>query len=121
MPGWKLQSFSTAAKITPCSWNCSPIMARGLSLNIRAFAFAFAFLLACAAGAVWAQPQQARRAQPPGWSLCNETSYVLEAATGRPDGRAILVSGWVRLRPGECRLAVAAPLARGMYYLYALR
>jgi len=56
---------------------------------------------------------------PAGWSICNETSYVLEAATARPDGRAILVQGWIRLRPGECRLAVAAPLARGTHYLYA--
>ena len=51
--------------------------------------------------------QQARAAIN-GWSLCNETSYVLEAATGRPDGRSIQVQGWTRLRPGECRLAVGA-------------
>jgi uncharacterized membrane protein len=51
--------------------------------------------------------------------VCNETSFVLEAATGRPDGRAILVQGWTRLRPGECRAAVGAPLARGTHYLYA--
>ncbi|MBX9747812.1 MAG: DUF1036 domain-containing protein [Hyphomonadaceae bacterium] len=54
-----------------------------------------------------------------GWQICNETSYVLEAATGRPDGRAIVVQGWTRLRPGECRVAVNAPLARGTHYLYA--
>ncbi len=54
-----------------------------------------------------------------GWYVCNETSFVLEAATGRPDGRAILVQGWTRLRPGECRPAVNAPLARGTHYLYA--
>src|SRR5690606_21946801 len=29
------------------------------------------------------------------------------------------VQGWTRLRPGECRVAVAAPLARGTHYLYA--
>lgn len=57
--------------------------------------------------------------QPNGWQVCNETSYVLEAATGRPDGRAIVVQGWTRLRPGECRIAVQAPLARGTHYLYA--
>lgn len=54
-----------------------------------------------------------------GWLVCNETSYVLEAATARPDGQAILVQGWTRLRPGECRVAIAAPLARGTHYLYA--
>ena len=57
--------------------------------------------------------------QQNGWQVCNETSFVLEAATGRPDGRAILVQGWTRLRPGECRAAVGAPLARGTHYLYA--
>jgi uncharacterized membrane protein len=54
-----------------------------------------------------------------GWELCNETSFVLEATTGRPDGRSILVQGWTRLRPGECRVAVDAPLARGTHYVYA--
>ncbi len=62
-----------------------------------------------------AHAQQARG----GWQICNETSFVLEAATGRPDGRAIVVQGWTRLRPGECRVTVGAPLARGVHYLYA--
>ncbi|HRE43885.1 MAG TPA: DUF1036 domain-containing protein, partial [Terricaulis sp.] len=57
--------------------------------------------------------------QQNGWQVCNETGYVLEAATGRPDGRAIVVQGWTRLRPGECKTAVGAPLARGTHYLYA--
>lgn len=94
-------------------------MARALSLN-KAWLFAAcaALLLALGVGAAWAQQAQ-RRAAPSGWSLCNDTSYVLEAATGRPDGRAIIVQGWYRLRPGECQVAVAAPLVRGTYYLYA--
>ncbi len=54
-----------------------------------------------------------------GWTLCNETRYVLEAATGRPDAKTILVSGWLRLRPGECRVATTAPLTRGRYYVFA--
>ncbi len=70
------------------------------------------------AGSAVAQQQQQQRA-PSGWQICNETTYVLEAATGRPDGRAIQVQGWTRLRPGECRVAVGAPLARGTHYLYA--
>ena len=78
--------------------------------------------LACAAIAtliaVPSADAQQRRGQN-GWQICNETSFVLEAATGRPDGRAILVQGWTRLRPGECRPAVNAPLARGTHYLYA--
>ncbi len=76
---------------------------------------AFAALIGLAGGA---DAQQQRR-QSNGWQVCNETSYVLEAATGRPDGRAIVVQGWTRLRPGECRIAVNAPLARGTHYLYA--
>jgi uncharacterized membrane protein len=70
------------------------------------------------AGDAMAQQQREQRA-PNGWQVCNETSYVLEAATARPDGRNIQVQGWTRLRPGECRVAVNAPLARGTHYLYA--
>ncbi|MBL8531264.1 MAG: DUF1036 domain-containing protein [Hyphomonadaceae bacterium] len=78
-----------------------------------------AALLAWALFGARAEAQQQQQAQPQGWQVCNETSFVLEAATGRPDGRAILVQGWTRLRPGECRTAVGAPLARGTHYLYA--
>lgn len=80
-------------------------------------AFAVAALVVVLALSGHAQAQQRRQAQ--GWQLCNETSFVLEAATGRPDGRAIVVQGWTRLRPGECRIAIGAPLARGTHYLYA--
>ncbi|MBL8542566.1 MAG: DUF1036 domain-containing protein [Hyphomonadaceae bacterium] len=76
------------------------------------FCAAFAALFVFAGGA---HAQQNRN----GWQVCNETSFVLEAATGRPDGRSIVVQGWTRLRPGECRVAVNAPLARGTHYLYA--
>jgi uncharacterized membrane protein len=81
-----------------------------------AIACAAAAALLAFAGGAGAQQQQRT---PSGWQICNETGYVLEAATGRPDGRAIVVQGWTRLRPGECRVAVAAPLARGTHYLYA--
>jgi len=85
---------------------------------IRAGALA---AIACAALAALglALAGRADAQQSGGWQICNETSFVLEAATGRPDGRAILVQGWTRLRPGECRVAVGAPLARGTHYLYA--
>lgn len=66
--------------------------------------------------------QQARKDQtktPGGWTLCNQTSYILEAATGRPDGRSVVVQGWIRLRPGQCGSAAPAPLARGVHYVYA--
>lgn len=80
---------------------------------VVALAAASLAVLAFAGNAV-AQQQRTN-----GWQICNETTYVLEAATGRPDGRAIQMQGWTRLRPGECRVAVSAPLARGTHYLYA--
>jgi len=85
---------------------------------IKAGVFAAVACAALAATALFVGRADAQ-AQASGWQLCNETAYVLEAATGRPDGRAILVQGWTRLRPGECRTAVASPLARGTHYLYA--
>lgn len=95
-------------------------MAPARSFNRLATAAAlFVLALTLIAGAALAQQATQRRGTPSGWSLCNDTSYVLEAATGRPDGRAVLVQGWVRLRPGECQVAVAAPLTRGTHYLYA--
>jgi uncharacterized membrane protein len=54
-----------------------------------------------------------------GWRLCNETSFVLEAATGRPEGQSVIVEGWTRLRPGECRVALPAPLKPGVYFTFA--
>jgi uncharacterized membrane protein len=53
-----------------------------------------------------------------GWAICNETSYIIEAAVGRPEGRAVMVKGWIRLLPGECRQAAPAPMTRGVHYLY---
>lgn len=93
-------------------------MARARSF-ISAGALAALFVAGIAALVTLSGRAHAQPAQATGWQICNETSYVLEAATGRPDGRAILVQGWTRLRPGECRVAVSAPLARGTHYLYA--
>lgn len=65
----------------------------------------------------WAAPP-AFAAQD-GWQLCNQTSFVLEAATGKPEGKAVIVEGWVRLRPGECRVALPAPLKPGVHFVFA--
>jgi uncharacterized membrane protein len=76
--------------------------------------------LACMALAALAlMGVRASAQQSSGWQVCNETSYVIETAAARPDGRAVLVQGWTRLRPGECRVAIPAPLERGTYYLYS--
>jgi uncharacterized membrane protein len=76
-----------------------------------------ALLLAFAS--VSAHAQQKQQKQSGGWQLCNQTSFILEAATGRPDNRAVVVQGWIRLRPGECKIAAPAPLPRGVHYVYA--
>jgi uncharacterized membrane protein len=89
-------------------------LARSFTRLGALLAFAIVGLAALLAFASYATAQSAS-----GWQICNETSYVLEAATARPDGQAILVQGWKRLRPGECRVAIAPPLARGTHYLYA--
>ena len=95
-------------------------LARSFSkAGIAAVLVCAAFAAAALVFAGRADAQQQTRRQASGWQICNETGYVLEAATGRPDGRSIQVQGWTRLRPGECRLAVGAPLARGTHYLYA--
>ena len=50
--------------------------------------------------------------------LCNETSYVIYAATGVLRG-GIKVSGWSRIVPGSCTTALQGDLAAQAYYLYA--
>lgn len=34
--------------------------------------------------------------------LCNETSYVVQVATGWPVEGGVSIQGWQRVRPGEC-------------------
>jgi uncharacterized membrane protein len=98
-------------------------MARARSFVDRFLANALIALALIAAG--WTgeagaqnRPQQGARA-PSGWTLCNETSFVLEAATGKPSGRAVQIEGWKRIRPGECVLAMQGALTRGVHYVYA--
>jgi uncharacterized membrane protein len=54
-----------------------------------------------------------------GWRLCNQTSFILEAATGRPEGKGVIVEGWLRIRPGECRVALPAPLKPAVHFVFA--
>lgn len=37
------------------------------------------------------------------YDLCNQTSYIIHAATGWPVESGVAVQGWMRLRPGQCR------------------
>lgn len=54
-----------------------------------------------------------------GWSVCNETSYVIQVASGRPEGGGTVVQGWTKVRPGACEVLLPAPLTPGAHYLYA--
>jgi uncharacterized membrane protein len=50
--------------------------------------------------------------------LCNRTSYVIYAATAAA-ASDVTVSGWTRIVPGDCRIAIRSDLAARAYYLYA--
>ena len=54
-----------------------------------------------------------------GWTLCNKTSYIIEAAIGVPEETDVTVEGWMKLRPGACMLAVEGPLEPKYHFLYA--
>ena len=54
------------------------------------FRFCLALLLAAPAAPAFAA------------ELCNETSYIVEAAMGWRQNDEIAVEGWTRIRPGEC-------------------
>jgi uncharacterized membrane protein len=81
--------------------------------------FARGFLAVAAMLLAFAMPTSAQGGGPGGWEFCNQTSFVVEAATGRPDGKAIIVEGWTRLRPGECRLAIDGPMKPGIFFFFA--
>jgi len=54
-----------------------------------------------------------------GYSLCNETSYVLEAAVGQTTDNGITTQGWLQVLPGACRTVIKDKLDRSPLYLYA--
>ncbi len=63
-------------------------------------------------------PAAEAQRQPNGWSICNQTSYVIEIATGRIEDQGTIVEGWTRLRPGACETVLEAPILRGVHYLF---
>ena len=71
-----------------------------------------------AAGFGWfASESQAQEANS-GWQACNQTSYIIEAATAHYADQGIVVDGWHRLRPGSCQTVLAGPLTPGLHYLF---
>ena len=51
--------------------------------------------------------------------LCNQTSYVLYAATGFQQASRIVTHGWLRIVPGDCATALSEPLKASAYFVYA--
>ena len=89
---------------------------RGPDALARLFCL-IAFLFASAG--LFALPASAQGGGKSGWELCNRTSYVIEAATGRPDGADVIVEGWTRIRPGQCEIALPGPLKPGIYFVFS--
>lgn len=67
-------------------------------------------LILAAALGLWAGGAHAQQ-------VCNETSFILEAAVAYPEGGQVTAEGWVRLRPGECQ--AAGPDAGTPRFVYA--
>lgn len=70
-------------------------------------------LLAGLAVAGFAAPAQA------GYEVCNQTSYVLEAAVGQSSSGGIATKGWIEILPGACKTAIKGELDLTPVYLYA--
>ena len=51
--------------------------------------------------------------------LCNQTSYVLYAATAQRNLPNIVTQGWTRIAPGACEQAIAGAIAAPAYFIYA--
>ena len=81
--------------------------------QVRSFLKGLVFLAASLALPAIAQAQEGD-----GWKLCNKTSYIIEAAVGRPVGGSINVDGWIKLQPGSCQLALKGPLEPKYHFLY---
>jgi uncharacterized membrane protein len=53
-------------------------------------------------------------------TLCNRTSFRMEAAVGIEKRANVVTRGWYRLDPDQCRQVMDGPFDADMVYLYAL-
>ncbi len=53
------------------------------------------------------------------YSVCNETSYVLDVATGKQKGNQTITRGWTQVLPGQCKTVLKEKLEQKKYYLFA--
>jgi uncharacterized membrane protein len=51
--------------------------------------------------------------------LCNQTSYILYAATGAATKAQLSTRGWTRVVPGDCATPISDPLIAPAYFVYA--
>jgi uncharacterized membrane protein len=52
-------------------------------------------------------------------TLCNRTSFRVEAAIGLEKRANVATRGWFRLDPGQCRQVMDGPFDAEMVYLHA--
>jgi uncharacterized membrane protein len=52
-------------------------------------------------------------------TLCNRTSYRMQAALGLERGPNVSTQGWVSLDPGECKAAIETAFEADMVYVHA--
>lgn len=76
------------------------------------------FLLAALALLI-ALPGRATAQEGEGWKVCNQTSFIVETSVGRPVGRSVVVEGWTKIKPGDCRIVLPGPLEPGVHFLFS--
>lgn len=86
-------------------------------VQVRLFIKSPLTLIAIALALIWPSAATAQSGGN-GWEVCNETSYIIEASTGRYEGQGIVVEGWTRLRPGACEKVIDGTLRPGVHFLF---
>ena len=74
-----------------------------------------AFNATCLAAVLMACAAPSARAE---LTLCNRTSYRMEAALGLEKRPNVATRGWFRLDPGQCRQVIDGPLDADMVYVH---